>query len=269
MSDCCGPFARGNPGTGCSCACGNVCPPECCTSVEIHFECGSPATACFPEEDGGCGGITYIPPYYTTPFMPVMPETQVSPRSAPSYDVPNPLAEQPMPVFSQEKIMNQHDPGEMVFSMSSECCSIPCSNVVVTLTPGSGVCCFEIVGETIYAVGGGLVNWSISPASKEDCGALGVYSNQGYVGTVNGSFSVSDAEVIDISVEPLDSNPPGCCECDKQFTVDPCTAGFWYRQGERLFLNKKKLVNLLNNARRAKIQRRMARAGLKGRRKTK
>lgn len=238
---CCGPFARGVPGSdnfgGCfgSC-CENICPPECCETAEMVFECGSQSFSGFPE---GCASTV-------TPLMPLSAQ-----------GVPNPIASQSLPTFSRKPITSRYD--EFVFALAGTC-SIPCTTVTVTLTASGGMCCLEIVGvfpsATVYAVGDGTVTANWTPTSGDECGDFTVSVNGTPMTFSGDSVSVSDGSTISVTVESGTS--PTCCPCAQIETNDPCASPFWIIINGKRYLNKKALIEKANQIRRARVMRKIA-----------
>lgn len=241
MARCCGNFARGVPGDdglgGCfSGCCKKTCPPpNCCPTVTIKYECGSPRQFDFPQ---GCAGTAAIAA--STSNIEV------------NYEVPNPLLENEeddLPTFKQHSVLDPDN--DVVFALAA--CSIPCVDVTVTLSIVSGACCFDVVGNSIFMVGSGVITASVSPASDSPirgsgCGLFNV--------TINGSnppVSVSDGSGVGVSVSAPFSNPPGCCPCNQQSVTNPCASSLYVLKGNKVTLNKTEILRQVNHIRKIKI----------------
>lgn len=224
---CCGNFEYGtkgvatNPNQQCfvNC-CGNVCPPQdCCDSITITYQCGSTAGQ-YPAEGCSCvySGINFHGILYKKKNLPPMP----------SFDLEN----------------KTHS--ESVFILYD--CSIPCSNITVTLTTSG--CCLYLSGQSVYAVGSGDVSASLSSRCAGNCGNLNLILN----GTKRNSVSVSDGDLISVSLIPQNSN---CCQCCEVHRSCGSTSVWLLKQKNNkkfLVLNKEKFIKRLNILRTIKIK---------------
>jgi hypothetical protein len=230
--DCCGgPFKYGKPAVatnpnqqcfvGC---CGNMCPPDdCCDSVLIYFECGSTKTESYSM---GCDCI-----YDAITLHGVLFKKK---NNIPS-----------MPAFN----LSQDENSEFVFGLYLGVqCSIPCSQVMVTLTTTG--CCLYLSGQTVYAVGSGSVSAQISASSVQGCGEIKVQIN----GIETTTIDVEDGDAINVTVVPSE---PACCNCCEVARECTSTGSMWVlkevNNKKFLSLNKNKFIKRMNILRREKI----------------
>lgn len=229
-ADCCGPFEKGQPGTGCSCACEKICPPDCCVgTATFRFECGSPYTE---EFTAGCecisaGFLGSLSQYSDVEDAPI-DDDEVD------YKTPGPLPLSDLPAFDADPdVVSDSD----VYAFAA--CSIPCGNATVRVSAGDGMCCITYEGGSFYAVGGGDLNVSVS-GGPDDCLPL----------TANFPSSVNDGDAINGTL----SASGDCCSCCLIEKVDPCSSSFWITRGDKIYLDKKQVLKRVNKIRTYRVK---------------
>lgn len=231
--DCCGPFKYGKPAVaknpnqqcfvGC---CGDMCPPDdCCDSVLIYFECGSRKTETYSI---GCDCV-----YDGINLHGILFKKKNN----------NP----PIPAFN----LSQNQNSEFVFGQYLGIqCSIPCAQVIVTLTTTG--CCLYVSGQMVYAVGGGEIQAQISVPNVQGCGDIKIKIN----GVETTVVSVKDGDPIEVTVTPSETDCCECCEVARDCTT---MGSMWILKETNnkkfLSLNKNKFIKRMNILRREKIKR--------------
>lgn len=179
---CVPPLCHGTGGCGsCNCKC---CPPPCCDNVRYRFECGTPAGSWGgPPPNTGCDCIL---------------DTSLTGAMWGGIGEGLKVA---IPKFDLSPIMSEDE--EFVFGLAVGAgCSVPCSNVTVNVTTTG--CCLEILGGSVYVIGNGTINCSVSEGGGQ-CGTL--------TPKINGSpcpYTAQDCQTISVTLEPANTN---CCEC--------------------------------------------------------
>lgn len=241
--ECCGYFKYGQPGKAknpkqqcfADC-CGHMCPPEdCCKVITINYQCGSTVQQYPPS---GCPCV-----YNGINFHGIL------------YKKKNNLP--PMPSFDLENKTYS----DSIFSLYD--CSIPCNEIVVTITTSG--CCLYMSGQSIYAVGPGTVTASLStgssaetptetptetPSPGSDCGNLLLTIN----GVEGNSVYVQDGESISISLIPQNSDCCQCCEVSRSCGTTSLWAMKQINNKKFLVLNKENFIRKLNILRSIKIK---------------
>ena len=188
---CCGPFRRGVPGTdsagGCFAeCCGHLCPPDCCDEIVLNFECGRPS-------DPFC----CVHPLPTQRFV-VRKDDDVD------YEFPTGRGFAAVPGLRKDRLAGQGN----LFTLGEGNC--PCVQVVVRLTV-ENLCCIEVDGVNLYAVGSGVVHAEVSMPPEDCCTDVKL--------TINGSdppAAVVDGQRVIVEVKS-DS-----CDCCLSSITDPC-----------------------------------------------
>ena len=187
---CCGPFVRGVTGTdsagGCFAeCCGYMCPPDCCDELQMVFECGVPS-------DPDC---CVNPIYINKKFNAKTDDVEYDFPIGPAFSVPS---------FRKQRIRSRNN----LFALGDGNC--PCVQIIVNLHV-QDMCCLEIDGPNIWAVGSGFIWADISPAPQLCC--LGIEM------TINGfppPIYVEDGDRVVVNVT---SNNCACCMVSM---TDPC-----------------------------------------------
>lgn len=235
MSGCQGPYVNGvNANANCPCWGCKCCPPPCCGSIYVHFECGSAPSDNNPD---GCD----CEPESTVAAVGF---SRAMPRIAqiPSFDT-----------------VDTTTPIKWVYGQATTYCSIPCTTVTVTVSPAGtdGICCIEYIGESMRAVGSGNVTASASPSSgAAQCGLLIV--------KVNGQTPpvwVQDGGGIDVSLQATDGTCCPCCEIGRSNPCQAQAAAVFARRmarvgDQRIVLNRRAIAAEMLKRRAGKIKRR-------------
>jgi hypothetical protein len=204
---------------GCNCQC---CPPlGCCTEVIQTWECGTSSTTW----EGG------IPNEGCDCFQLNLHSNLIENEN-----------EIPFPNFTEL----EEDEG---FVWALQGCSIPCAAVSVTITTDG--CCLQVSGNNIIVVGSGTIS-AIATGGPIGCGNIAI--------SVNGLPNSAYLNNCDNVLIGLVAGSPNCCECCLVSTT--CTSTLFApivtRQQNiqsgtnKIYLNKKNLVQRINNLRRNK-----------------
>lgn len=252
---CCRPFARGVEGTAeCECqqcfidCCNPTCPPPCtCETVTIIYQCGESESACNPD------GCSNIPIECEAPCQLTALQLQPSVR-----EIQNQYLDgfPEFPEFSKD-FMQVEAQSEFVFALD-DCCSIPCSQLTVTVSSGEGMCGLELDGCSIFAIGPGTVSASIAGDLPPECGVLQVLVNG------NPDFAtVADGDSIFVTLD-LTEGECTSCGCSAIRYSDPCRpseasalSSNWIVHNGKIYLNTKSILRKANEIRKYKILKRM------------
>lgn len=221
---CVPPYCLGTGGwCGCNCKC---CPPSPCYATYTYvYDCGTLESEWYTGggPNFGCPCPPFVP--FRAPTMPIE-----------------------FPDFNYRLL--QEDESGFVFAQSSSdpACIIPCAahNIVLNTTG----CCLYGSGFSFTAVGSGTV--TLSPCPNTPCGTFTCDINGG-----GASVSVSDCDVVDVTITPPSAN---CCDCcltgifkmnkkaftsSKFFTQRDTTTG-----KNRNFLNRQAIVDRIKRTQR-------------------
>jgi hypothetical protein len=185
----------------------------------------------------------------------ICPPTSVTSNSAHTdveYDVPNPMLEEEddLPTFKHHGVLDPNS--DTVFALAA--CSIPCTDITVTLSIVSGACCFDVDdNQDIYMVGSGVITASVSPSSGgssggQSCGPLTVFVNGNTV-----PLAVSDGDLIVVTLIATGAVPSNCCPCTLETVTNPCVPSMYILRGNKVILNKTEIIRRINQIRKIKI----------------
>jgi hypothetical protein len=247
--NCCGPFKYGTPGRAVNPSqqcfvdcCGNMCPPEdCCDEILIYIKCGSKNK----EYECDCT-------YENINFHGILLKKKNNLPPIPKFDL-----------SAQEEISNF----ELV-------CSIPCSQIIITLTTTG--CCLYMVGGKIFAVGDGEINFQLSEESIEGCGDVllsinGYKTYESFLTTEGGdplitedgkrivlkksqTVQIKDGEEVVLSMKTSEDECCKCCEVKRE--CDPTNPMWMLKEKNNkktLSINKYKFIKRLNLLRKQKV----------------
>ena len=217
MANCNPPYCMGT-GSWCGCNC-NCCPPDpCYTKWTYVYLCGTPSSE-WGYGTGGCDcpspPLSFIAPTLGIEF----PEFTINEQEF---------------IFNIDNIDEYGIDSDMVSAMMTGC-SIPCREVTIEVTT-SGCCLYKTgSSDTAFkAVGAGTVSASITGGSSVCRGSFTV--------TINGhanSATVSDCEVVTISISPPSSTCCSCCKSESRGTrlTGPPYAFRQKKTGNKIMLN--------------------------------
>lgn len=252
MGQCCaGPYHRGRPPSfpepweclaKCT-QCGNLIPPvNCFETIVLAFQCGG---TCAPTDEPTC------------------PDTSIDDDEIKAevvkYSVPNPMAIQDLPVFNKERMQN----GAFAFALDDSC-TIPCQESKVTLH-AVGPCCIEVEGCQLFAAGSGLITSHVDTETVQVLTGMGLRP-QVKINGRHAPYHARDGQLLNVELitkicgkcELLSVSPqgPDIGEniCPSTSSTDP--GPLWIRKGNKIYLNKKSLIEKVNQARMVNVSRR-------------
>jgi hypothetical protein len=207
---CCGNFAQGVPGIAsdpsqqCFADCCNICPPDCCDTIILHYECGDP-----PPSTPCCGGPSYLAnPRFESSLYP-------SKKESTKYFVPGQgyLDLPDLPNFEQD------DETILLHGFGFGPGSCPCEPITVTITT-SACCLIGGGGSSVTVVGDGTVSASGPGSAANGCGTYVTQLSVNGGPWTTGSVAVSDNDSVSVRVMSIDGDCNcGCCLLSAE---DPC-----------------------------------------------